>query len=163
MQEAAIGTTLTQEQIDQKEIDNFFRTHPLNDSKPICVDEVRNAGRFFAEILYRVVPRCADRTAAVRKIREAVWSTVFAIASDKDTERYTKLEGYDPKTQLAIVLETLKRDSYNLLHGWIEENMKEYIGKSDSASGETAVQLAIRIMTQYRDERVAKKAAPAEK
>ena len=156
--EPVIGTTLTQEQIDQRELDNFFNVHGLIGSKSICIDEVRNAGRFFAEMLYRLVPKCADRTAAIRKIREAVWTVFFAIASDADEDRWTMSEIYDPKTQLATVPETLKRDSYDLLHDWIEENMKGEIGKSDVKSGETAMQFALRIMMQYQTNKSAQEA-----
>ena len=145
--EPAIGTTLTPLQQEMKDIDNFFRVHELVGNKPLCVDEIRNAGRFFAEILVKVAPRCADRTAALRKIREAVWTAIFAVAADTDIDSYMKSRGYDPSTELAIVPETLKRDSYNLLHDWIEENMKSEIGKSTSKSGETAVELAIRVMS----------------
>ncbi len=161
--EPVIGTTLTQEDIDQKKLDNFFNVHGLIGSKPTCLDEIRNAGRFFVEILYKVAPRCADRTAAIRKIREAVWTAVFAVASDQNTDTYMRSHGYDPKTQLAPIPETLKRDSYNLLHEWIEEEMKEFIGKSDLSSGETAAQFILRVLVQVKDEWIAENSTEPEK
>lgn len=136
---------------DGLDLDKFFKTYPPIGDKPTRFDEIRNAARFFAEMVLRLAPKCADRTAAIRKIREAVWTANYAIASDEDDSRYMKTVGYDPKTQLVPVSETLKRESYDMLASWIEENATGMIGTSDNEMGETAVAFAIRIISSMKE------------
>jgi hypothetical protein len=45
--------------------------------------KIRDAARVFARAVYKETPICADQTAAIRKIREAVMTANAAIALSK--------------------------------------------------------------------------------
>jgi len=66
--------------ITQEQLNNWFTYHG-----PVAGQEekylfIRNAGKHFAEAIVENAPDCADTTAAVRKVREAVMTANQAIA-----------------------------------------------------------------------------------
>lgn len=62
-------------------IDNIFTFHDDPAKVPNYL-AVRNAAKEFAKVLVANTPACADQTAAMRKIREAVMTANAAIALD---------------------------------------------------------------------------------
>ena len=67
----------------KERIDHWFTYHPPRD--PDTVDsyrQLRDAARVFAHEVDRLVPDSADKTAAIRKIREAVMTANAAIACE---------------------------------------------------------------------------------
>ena len=66
--------------IAQEQLDNWFTYHsPTPDQLPKYL-AIREAGKVFAETIVANVPDSADCTAAIRKIREAVFTANAAIA-----------------------------------------------------------------------------------
>jgi len=62
------------------ELENWFSYHsPTPDQLPLYT-ELRAAAKNFAYSVKACVPPCADRSAALRKIREAVMTANAAIA-----------------------------------------------------------------------------------
>lgn len=66
--------------ITQAQLDDWFTYYPPEDNQVELYKLVRNAGRAFAEVIIASTPPCADQTAAVRKVREAVMTANAAIA-----------------------------------------------------------------------------------
>jgi len=66
--------------ISQEQLDNWFTYHsPSADQLPKYL-AIRDAGKAFAVAIVANAPDCADTTAAVRKVREAVMTSNQAIA-----------------------------------------------------------------------------------
>jgi hypothetical protein len=65
---------------EQAQIDNWFTSHTLTADDAARCAAVREAGKHFAEIIFAACPPSADRTAAVRKVREAVMTANASIA-----------------------------------------------------------------------------------
>lgn len=66
--------------IPQEQLDNWFTYHsPTPDQLP-KYKAIRDAGKTFAAEIVSNAPDCADTTAAVRKVREAVMTANQAIA-----------------------------------------------------------------------------------
>ena len=66
--------------ISQEQLDNWFTYHsPTPDQLPKFL-AIREAGEVFASTIVANAPDCADTTAAVRKVREAVMTANQAIA-----------------------------------------------------------------------------------
>lgn len=71
---------LTQEQSDQ--INNWFSYHnPTPDQLP-KYQRIRESAKAFAAVVISSTPKCADQSAAIRKIREAVWVANASIACE---------------------------------------------------------------------------------
>jgi hypothetical protein len=66
--------------MDQAELDNWFTYHPPTGDQPQKYEELRAAGKAFAETIVKLTPVSTDQTAAVRKVREAVFTANAAIA-----------------------------------------------------------------------------------
>jgi hypothetical protein len=62
------------------DLENWFRYHAPTEGQPERYEQIRAAGKAFAETIVRLTPPSADQTAAVRKIREAVYTANAAIA-----------------------------------------------------------------------------------
>lgn len=61
-------------------IENWFTYHrPTEDQIPLY-ESLRDGAKAFACVVMNCVPACADRTVALRKIREAVMTANAAIA-----------------------------------------------------------------------------------
>jgi len=73
-------------EIDEKtsnEIDQWFVYHSPKDDQPIRYGYLREAARSLAVDICRNVPPCADRTAALRKLRECIMTANAAIACNE--------------------------------------------------------------------------------
>lgn len=69
--------------ITQEHIEAWFTYHPpQNASQKAKYEELREGAKAFAEVVLKTTPACADQTAAIRKIREAVMTANAAIACD---------------------------------------------------------------------------------
>jgi hypothetical protein len=63
-----------------EEIDHLFTYHPPTFEQVPLFGELREAAREFAHVVNRCCPDGADKSAAIRKIREAVMTANAAIA-----------------------------------------------------------------------------------
>jgi hypothetical protein len=63
----------------EETIDYLFTFHDDPDKTPHYI-EIREAAKTFAKVLIRHCPGCADRTTAIRKVREAVMTANAAVA-----------------------------------------------------------------------------------
>ena len=70
----------TREQTDQEILDNLFTYHPPVRDQAERYGRMRTAAKVFAKELMFLTPRCPDQSAALRKIREAVFTGNAAIA-----------------------------------------------------------------------------------
>ncbi len=68
--------------ITKENLDNWFTHHPPMEGQPEKYVKLRLAGRALAEAIVELTPPSADQTAAVRKVREAVFTANAAIACD---------------------------------------------------------------------------------
>ena len=67
--------------ISEQQLTNWFTYHPPPDAKTVEIyEELRLAGLLLASLIVARTPPSADQTAAVRKVREAVWTANAAIA-----------------------------------------------------------------------------------
>lgn len=66
--------------ITQEQLQNWFTYHSPQADQPRMYQEIREAGLKLAEAIVANTPSCADQTAAVRKVREAVMTANAAIA-----------------------------------------------------------------------------------
>jgi hypothetical protein len=69
----------------KKEMDNWFIYHPPKTNEDVIrYQKIRDKAKEFAELVIKLTPPCADQSAAIRKIREAVMTANAAIACDVD-------------------------------------------------------------------------------
>lgn len=66
--------------ITQEQLDNWFTYHAPTDEQIVAYKNIRDAAKYFAEVVCDNTPESADQTAAIRKIREAVMTANAAIA-----------------------------------------------------------------------------------
>lgn len=66
--------------MDAEVITNWFTYHAPNDEDLKNYNALRSAANLFANAINICVPDCADKTAAIRKVREAVMTANAAIA-----------------------------------------------------------------------------------
>jgi hypothetical protein len=64
----------------EKDLDNWFTYHAPQPGQAEKYEAIRAAGRAFAQVVCDNTPPSADQTAAVRTIREAVFTANAAIA-----------------------------------------------------------------------------------
>lgn len=69
--------------ISEDDIDNWFTFHPANTSQAERYNVIRAGAHAFAGIILKYTPPCADQTAAIRKVREAVMTANAAIACEE--------------------------------------------------------------------------------
>lgn len=63
----------------------LFAHHPPTSEDQIRrYQKIRSAGKDLAEVIFQYCPPCADRSAAIRKIREAVMTANAAIALEDE-------------------------------------------------------------------------------
>jgi hypothetical protein len=65
---------------DAEQLANWFSYHPPLPGQAESYERIRAAAKAFAEVVIRECPSSADRTVAVRKVREAVYSANASIA-----------------------------------------------------------------------------------
>lgn len=68
----------------QDEIDNWFTYHSPRPGQPEMYARIRALGKALAEGIMADCPPGADRTAAIRKVREAVMTANASIACDSE-------------------------------------------------------------------------------
>lgn len=64
----------------QEDINNWFMYHPPTPEQLVAYSAIRDAAKIYAETVNKHVPDSADKTAAVRKIRESVMAANLAVA-----------------------------------------------------------------------------------
>ena len=64
----------------QADLDNWFQYHAPRPEQVVTYNNVRNKAKELAELFNSVVPDCADKTAAMRHLRETVMAMNLAIA-----------------------------------------------------------------------------------
>lgn len=72
---------LTDQQTNQ--LNNWFTHHAPHGDQAERYTRIRAAGLAFARVIMENTPGCADQTAAVRKVREAVMVANAAIACEE--------------------------------------------------------------------------------
>lgn len=68
--------------ISDYELDNWFQYHAPKGDQAERYEKIRAAGKVFATVIRDLTPICADQTAAIRLIRNAVYTANAAIACD---------------------------------------------------------------------------------
>lgn len=63
-----------------EEIENTFCYHPPKADQPARYEAIRAKAKELAQVIVASTPKCADQTAAIRKLREAVMTANAAIA-----------------------------------------------------------------------------------
>lgn len=63
-------------------VEQLFSYHPANPSTEPKYDNIREAAKYFAKVLVANTPPGSDRSAAIRKLREAVMTANAGIALD---------------------------------------------------------------------------------
>lgn len=63
-----------------EEVEKAFTYHPPKDTQPERYESIREAGKNLAMEILSACPENADRTTAIRKVREAVMTANAAIA-----------------------------------------------------------------------------------
>ena len=66
--------------IPQDQIDNWFTYHAPTPTQLVAYNDIRQAAKAYAETVNKSVPDCADKTAAIRKIRDSVMAANLAVA-----------------------------------------------------------------------------------
>ena len=66
--------------ITQEHLDEWFMSHELTKEQQVTCRQIRTRGRQLAETILELTPACADQTAAIRKVREAVMTANAAVA-----------------------------------------------------------------------------------
>ena len=64
------------------DIENIFTYHPPTEDQKLRYETIRVAAKVLAKTILLQTPTCADQTAAIRKVREAVMTANAAIALD---------------------------------------------------------------------------------
>jgi hypothetical protein len=66
--------------IDEAALVNWFTAHILAEEDTAKCKLIREAGLVFARVIVENTPASADQSAAIRQVRQAVWSANAAIA-----------------------------------------------------------------------------------
>jgi plasmid stabilization system protein ParE len=64
----------------EMDLDHIFGYHAPDDSDRVAYEAIRAAGKAFAKVIVANTPASADQTAAIRKVREAVFTANAARA-----------------------------------------------------------------------------------
>lgn len=67
-------------EITQEQLDNWFTYHPPGPGDQEAYVAMRDAAKNFAEVIVANTPSCADQTAAIRLVRNAVMTANAARA-----------------------------------------------------------------------------------
>ena len=63
-----------------EQLENWFTYHPPTADDIVAYEKLRNAAKDFASAINDLCPESADKTAAIRKVREAVMTANASIA-----------------------------------------------------------------------------------
>lgn len=64
----------------REKLDDIFRYHAPSSDDTVAYEKLRASAKDFAKAIIDLTPACADQTAAVRLVREAVMTANSAIA-----------------------------------------------------------------------------------
>jgi hypothetical protein len=64
-------------------IDEIFSYHAPNETQREKYSEIRKAARNLAKVIIENTPQCADQSAAIRKLREAVMFANTSVALEE--------------------------------------------------------------------------------
>lgn len=64
------------------DLDHIFSYHAPTADKLVAYEKLRSSAKDFAKAIVELTPTCADQTAAIRHVREAVMTANAAIALD---------------------------------------------------------------------------------
>lgn len=67
-------------------LDKYFEYHPPHSDQHLRYRKIRKLGRELAKTILLCTPKCADQSAAIRKVREAVMTANAAIACEEVAE-----------------------------------------------------------------------------
>lgn len=67
----------------EQDLDNLFSYHAPKGDQAERYQKIRDKAKELAALIIESTPVCADQTAAVRKVREAVMTANAAIASNE--------------------------------------------------------------------------------
>lgn len=70
----------------ESDLNNWFTYHEPKEGQVTKYNAVREAGKFLAKVILHNCPMGPDRTAAVRIVREAVWTANASIACHVEKE-----------------------------------------------------------------------------
>ena len=70
----------------QEELDNWFKYHTPSFGRMNHYNSLRTKAKEFAEMFDKAAPDCADKTAAMRHLRETVMAMNLAIACNPEVE-----------------------------------------------------------------------------
>jgi hypothetical protein len=70
--------------VKQEDINNWFTYHAPTPEKVKVYADIRDKGKELAELFNNSVPDCADKTAAVRELRNTIMAMNLAIACHVD-------------------------------------------------------------------------------
>jgi len=73
-------TPATSRGIQEKDLDWIFSHHDPSEDQVDRYNEIREKAKELARVILALCPPCADRTAAIRKVREAVMTANASIA-----------------------------------------------------------------------------------
>ena len=68
--------------VNMRTLSEMFTYQPATEAQRARYNAIRNAALGLAAAVYECCPPCADTSAAVRKIREVVWTANAAVALD---------------------------------------------------------------------------------
>lgn len=66
----------------EEDLDKWFTYHAPKPGQPEQYERIRSVAKMFARTIMENTPQCADQTAAIRKVREAVMTANAAIACE---------------------------------------------------------------------------------
>ncbi len=65
------------------DLDELFTYHAPTDEQRVQYGVLRDAAKEFAGVILQNTPACADQSAAIRKVREAIMTANAAVALDQ--------------------------------------------------------------------------------
>lgn len=68
------------------DLENWFMYHPPSEAQREAYEKLRTAAKDFAYEIYVLVPDCADKTHALRVLRDSVMWANAAIACNSPTD-----------------------------------------------------------------------------
>lgn len=78
------------DEADRQNIENWFTYHAPQGNQQARYTVLRSAAKEFAKLIVDLVPQCADRTVALRKLREVVMVANAGIACEERGDATTR-------------------------------------------------------------------------
>lgn len=88
--EAQTEVSSEAEHFHYSQIENWFAYHEPKGDQVERFELIRKTAKVMASVIVRTVPDCADRTSALRKLRETVMTANSAIACNEFNEHEWK-------------------------------------------------------------------------